>query len=164
MKFRHSRLVTLAALGCLIAVAWKGRYDPDAFYSTGIHDRCSILDGSKFTADTVRLSDFGQIVVNPATGVFTEAGYLPVLGFALNGQAISPSGFDDPSGDGWGAFVRYQATGTQAVTSSWIVATYSSLSYAVYGFNGLTTYGLDATGVAYESGGTDLTLLGATVV
>ncbi len=158
MKFHHIRLLTLAALGCLISVAGKAGTIPTPTFDW--NPRPLHLDGSKFTADMVQLSDFGQIVVNPATGAFTEAGYLPVLGFALNGHAISPSRFDDPSGDGWGAFVRYQATGTQAVTSSGIVATYSSLSYSVYGFNGLATYGLGATGVAYESGGTDLTLLG----
>jgi hypothetical protein len=48
----------------------------------------------------------------------------------------------------------------QTITPSGIVATYSSLSYQIYAFNGLATYGLDSLGVAYESGGTHLTLLG----
>lgn len=117
------------------------------------------LDGKKFTADTISLSDFGQIVVNPVTGTFSEAGYLPILGFSLAGRSIRPTGFNDPTG--WGAFVRYQAAGTQALTPTGLVATYSSLSYSLVGFNGVATYGLDTlTGVAYESGGTNQTLLG----
>lgn len=118
------------------------------------------LNGSKFTADTMQLSDFSQVVVNPVTGAFTEAGFLPIIGFTLNGQTVDPSGCDSASGNRWGAYIQYQATGTQAVTPSGIVATYSSLSYEIYGFNGLATYGLGAMGVAYESGGSNLTLLG----
>jgi hypothetical protein len=120
------------------------------------------LHGSKFTADTARLADYGQIVVNPVTDTFSESGYLQFLGFALGGQSISPRGFNTPYG--WGAFVKYQATGIQTVTSSGIVATYLSLSYSLYGFNNgstLASYGLDpTTGAAYESGGTHMTLLG----
>lgn len=51
------------------------------------------------------------------------------------------------------------------MTSSGIIATYSSVSYSLYGFNNgsvIATYGLDpTTGAAYESGGTNLTLLGS---
>jgi hypothetical protein len=152
------RLLALAALSTLTAVAARAGTIPTPTFDW--NPRPLHLDGSKFTADTVQLSDYGQIIVSPTTGAFTEAGYLPILGFALDGGTVSPSGFDAASGDGWGAYVRYQATGTQVVTPNGISATYASLSYSIYGFNGLATYGLDANGVAYESGGTNLTLLG----
>ena len=47
------------------------------------------------------------------------------------------------------------------ITPDAIVATYSSLTYEIYGFNGVATYGLAASGAAYQSGGMHLTLLGA---
>lgn len=152
------RLLALAAFSTLTAVAARAGTIPKPTFDW--NPRPLHLDGSKFTADTLQLSDYGQIIVSPTTGAFTEAGYLPILGFALNGRTIRPSGFDAASGNGWGAYVQYQATGTQVVTPNGIVATYGSLSYSIYGFNGLATYGLDATGAAYESGGTNLTLLG----
>ncbi len=161
MPARLTRLpvVVLAALCSLAAFAARAGTLPTTTFDW--NPRPLQLDGSKFTADTIRLSDYGQIVVAPATGAFSEAGYLPVLGFSLGGQAISPGGFNDPSGNGWGAYVKYQGTGTQTVTPGGIVATYSSLSYALYGFNGLAAYRLDPmTGAAYESGGTHTTLLG----
>ena len=150
--------LAVAPLVSLGAVAARAGTTPTSTFDW--NPRALGLDGSKFTADTIRLSDYGQVLVNPTTGAFTEAGFLPIIGFTLNGQAVSPSGFNSASGNGWGAYIQYQAAGTQALTPSGIVATYSSLSYEIYGFNGLATYGLGATGVAYESGGSDLTLLG----
>lgn len=159
MAARHIRLPALAALGSLTAFAAQASQTPTPTFEWNPHPLH--LDGRKFTADSVQLADFGQIVINPATGEFSEAGYLPVLGFALSGKPISPDGFNAPSGDGWGAYVRYQAAGTQALTPGGIVATYSSLAYSLYGFNGLATYGLDpTTGVAFATGGTHLTRLG----
>lgn len=157
------RLWVLAALGCLTAAAAQAGTGPTKTFDW--NPRAVGLNGAKFTADTMRLSDFGQIVVTPAppTGgvtTFTEAGYLPILGFSLDGQAVMPSGFDAASGKGWGAYLQYEGKGTQSLTPDGIVAEYSSLNYSIYGFNGLATYGFDTTGAAQESGGTNLTLLG----
>lgn len=158
MIMRAIRLVLSAAAASLMAVAAQAGANPTTTFDW--NPQAVGLDGAKFTADTMRLSDFGQIVVNPMTGGFTEAGYLPVLGFSNGGQPINPGGFNAALGNGWGAYVQYQATGTQEITVNGIVAAYSSLSYSIYGFNGLAMYGLDATGAPFESGGTDLTLLG----
>lgn len=117
------------------------------------------LQGGAFTANSMQLSDFGQIMLNPLTGEFSETGYLPILGFSLNGHPVNPSGFNAAAGDGWGAYLFYEATGVQSLTANGIVASYSSLSYTLYGFNGLATYGLNGMGAAFESGGTQLTAL-----
>lgn len=151
-------MLSLSGFASLVAVAAQAGTVPTTTFDW--NPRPLKLDGAKFTADSVHVGDFGQIVVNPATGAFSEAGYLPVVGFSLGGQVISPAGFNAASGDGWGMYVQYQGTGTQTLTTSGIVATYSSLSYSIYGFNGLATYGLDPAGVAYMSGGTQRTLLG----
>lgn len=149
------RLV-LAALGTLAALtAHAGQSNVFGWNVSPLS-----LNGGSFIANTMLLSDFGQIMVNSETGAFTEAGYLPVLGFALNGRSIDPSGFDSAAGDGWGAYVQYQGAGVQMITPTGIVATYTSLIYEIYGFNGVATYGLDPFGAAYENGGTHLTLFG----
>jgi hypothetical protein len=152
------RLAALAGLGTLATFAARaGTFHSNAFSwnLAPLH-----LNGGSFVANTMLLSDFGQIVVNPETGAFTETGYLPVLGFALNERPIDPSGFNSASGNGWGAYIQYQGAGTQMITPDAIVATYSSLTYEIYGFNGVATYGLDPSGAAYQNGGMQLTLLG----
>lgn len=118
------------------------------------------LDGAKLRADTIRLSDYGRIMIDPLTGAFSEVGLLPILGFELDGQAVNAKGYRDPAGDGWGAYVAYESVGTQAVTPGGVVATYESLAYSLFGYNGLAEFGLDQTGTPYVLGGTDLTLLG----
>ena len=163
MKARRFRILSLVVLGSLLAVAAQAGTIPSATFDW--NPRPLKLNGSKFTADTVRVSDFGQVIVSavdPATGTstFSEAGYLPVLGFSLGGQTVSSAGFNDPTGKGWGAYVMYQGSGTQMVTQNGILAKYSDLSYSIYGFNGHAEFGLDANGVAYTIGGTHRTLLG----
>lgn len=150
-------MLLLSGLASAVAIAAQAGTIPTTTFNW--NPRALKLDGAKFTADTMQVGDFGQIVVN-STGAFSEAGYLPVVGFMLHGQTIRPAGFNAASGGGWGVYVQYQGTGTQRVTGNGIIATYKSLSYSIYGFNGLATYRLDPTGVAYVSGGTHQTLLG----
>lgn len=101
MGFRAIHLLALAAVGSLAAVAGQAGTIPTTTFDW--NPLALGLNGGKFTADTLKLADYGQIVVHPVTGGFTEAGYLQVLEFALNGQNISASGFDSPYG--WGAYV-----------------------------------------------------------
>ncbi|HSU05953.1 MAG TPA: PEP-CTERM sorting domain-containing protein [Acetobacteraceae bacterium] len=163
MNAGRFRILSLVVLGSLVTVAAQAGTIPSATFDW--NPRPLKLNGSKFTADTLHVSDFGQVVVSPvdpatATSAFSEAGYLPVLGFALGGQAISPPGFNNPSHNGWGVYVEYHGLGTQKMTQSGIVARYSELTYSIYGFNGHADFGLDANGVAYKKGGTNTTLLG----
>jgi hypothetical protein len=148
------RLPAFAALATLAAFTAQAGTTPTNVFDWNLAPLQ--LNGGSVVATTIVLSDFGQIVSNPQTGAFIEAGYLPVLGFAFNTRPIDPSGF----GAGWGAYVQYQGTGTLMPTPSGDVATYSSLNYQIYAFNGSATYGLGSSGAAYESGGTHLTLLG----
>jgi len=68
------RLPALAVLGTLAAfTAQAGTYPPDVF---GWNLASLHLNGGSFIANKMLLSDFGQIVVNPETGAFAEAGYL----------------------------------------------------------------------------------------
>ncbi len=130
---------------------------------TGVFDwnpRPLGLDGRKLRADAVQLSDYGRVTMDPLSGAFSDVGIMPILGFSLGGQPVAADGFNDPSGGGWGAYVAYEGVGSQAASPQGLVATYSALTYLIYGFNGLASYGLDQTGSPYVAGGTDLTLLG----
>ena len=115
------------------------------------------LNGSKFTADTFVLSDYAQIKFAPTsatTSTFVDTGYLPVIGFRLNGQPIQPTGYGAPDGGGWGAYIQYIGTGTQVVSPQGIPvsASYQTLSYNIVGYDGLATFGLAADGSATVGG------------
>jgi hypothetical protein len=115
------------------------------------------LDGTKVTADTLVLSDYAQISLTPTgptTATFLDAGYLPVIGFRLNGQAVLPSGYLATDGSGWGAYIRYSGTGTQIVSPQGVPvsATYQTLTYEIVGYNGLATFGFAPDGSATAGG------------
>lgn len=154
-------LAAIAALGCVAASA-AANAAPTLSTTFDWNPKPLHLNGSKVTADSFSVSDYGQIVVTPTSatsGTFVESGYLPVLGFSLDGSAVNAGSFNDPSGNGWGAFIKYSASGTQALTPYGVVASYASLSYSLVGFNGVAHYGLGANGVAYETGGSQMTTL-----
>lgn len=105
------------------------------------------LNGASFTADTIRFADYDLVVQAPGGETFTEAGYLPIRGFSLAGQTVTAAGLDDPSGAGWGAYMRITGSGTAVPTPYGTPgARYDRLDYQIVGFNGLATYGFDAEG------------------
>ena len=112
------------------------------------------LDGSRFTADGFNLGDYAQIVTSNGGTMFTDTGYLPVESFSLDGRNFAPSGFNDPSGEGWGAYLQYTGSGTQTLLPNGfpVAATYDQLSYQLIAFNGLASYGFNAGGAAVVSG------------
>ena len=148
-KFRTS--VAFSALAALIATA-------PALADTFTLNPGSVgLDGTSVTADTLVLSDYAQISftpTGPTTATFLDAGYLPVIGFELNGQAVAPSGYLASDGSGWGAYIRYVGTGTQTLSAQGVPvsATYQTLTYDLVGYNGLATFGAAADGSATVSG------------
>ena len=102
------------------------------------------LNGASFTADTIRFADYDLIIQAPDAASFTEAGYLPIQSFALGGQPVASLGLNDPSGAGWGAYMRITGSGIPFTTpEGGMGAVYTQLSYQVLGFNGLATYGFD---------------------
>ncbi len=115
------------------------------------------LDGASVTADTLVLSDDALISftpTGPTTATFTDTGYLPVIGFQLNGQAVAPSGYLAPDGSGWGAYIRYAGTGTESFSPQGVPlsATYQTLTYDLVGYNGVATFGSAADGSATVGG------------
>jgi len=123
------------------------------------------LNGTKVTADTLVLSDYAQISftpTGPTTATFMDAGYLPVIGFRLNGQAVTPSVYLAADGSGWGAYIHYIGTGTQTLSLQGVPvsATYQTLTYDFIGYNGLAMFDFAADGSAMVGGPiTDVTTL-----
>jgi hypothetical protein len=116
------------------------------------------LDGAEVTADKLLLGDYDQIQITPsAQGLaFTEAGYLPVEGFSLAGQSLSPPGFNDPSGMGWGAYIQYTGSGMQGFSPQGVptTASYTHLQYQLTGYNGSAKFDVGATGAVLDPAST----------
>lgn len=110
------------------------------------------LDGTKFTADTLVLSDFAQITFSEGGTRFVDRGYLPIVGFTLKGQTVTPASYGTTGG--WGAYIQYVGTGTQSYTPQGIpaAATFSTLTYQIVGYNGVATFGFDMAGIATVGG------------
>ena len=112
------------------------------------------LSGAAFTADAISFADYDQIVQAADSTTFTEAGYLPITGFSLLGQAVAPAGFNASNGTGWGAYLRIAGSGPLVVSAIGVPEpVYEQLSYQLVGFNGLASYGFAADG-AVAVGGT----------
>lgn len=112
------------------------------------------LAGSAFTADGLVLGDHARITFSGDGATFTDTGYLPVLGFTLDGRVFTPPGFDAADGTGWGAYIAYAGTGAQ----SWLApgvpgdATFERLSYEIVGHDGRATFLFDASGAPVVGG------------
>ena len=114
------------------------------------------LSGAAFTADAISFADYDQIVQAADNTTFTEAGYLPITGSSLLGQAIRPAGFNDPDGAGWGAYLRIAGSGPLVVSAIGVPEpVYEQLSYQLVGFNGLASYGFAADGAVAVGGTTN---------
>ncbi|MBN9561720.1 MAG: VPLPA-CTERM sorting domain-containing protein [Alphaproteobacteria bacterium] len=77
------------------------------------------------------------------------------MGFTLNGATVTPKGFNDSTGKGWGAYVWFSSTGTVTPTADGgLNAVYGQLDYQIVGYNGLASFGTfdPATGAALVGG------------
>jgi hypothetical protein len=151
---RHGTHI-LAATAAVILAALGTAQASETF---SWNPRAVKLDGSKFTADTLLLGDYDRIVLGSGGTTFTEAGYLPIEGFSLAGQPVTPAGFNDPSGKGWGAYVQYTGSGIQVPSQFGTPeAIYSRLNYRLIGYNGSTPFSVGAGAVGRNTN--DLTIL-----
>ena len=110
------------------------------------------LDGERFTADTLVLGDYARITFgfDGRDTTFLDRGFMPILGFTLQGELVQPAGF----GAGWGAYIDYEARGTQTFSDGVPVsATFTQLSYSIVGYNGAATFALDGASGAPTVGG-----------
>lgn len=147
---RAAGVATTATLAVVNLPAAAGASEASATFSW--FPSAARLNGAALAADTLLLGDYDRIVLD-SDGTFTEAGYFPVESFSLAGQPVTPAGFNDPSGGGWGAYFRYGASGLQTASPYGTPqAAYARLDYEFVGYNGLATYGFDADGNAVVGG------------
>jgi len=97
------------------------------------------LNGAALTADNILISDYSTITID-ASGTFTETGYLPVTGFQLGGNALTPTGLNT----NYGLYLAFTGTGTTTVndpTTTFNFGNFTTLTYTLYGYNGTATFG-----------------------
>jgi hypothetical protein len=131
----------LAMLAVAATLASAGAAQAGEIFSWNPH--AAMLNGTKFSADTMLLGDYSQVVMSPSdstftAGTFTDAGYLPIEGFRLGSQTVSPAGFNDRGG--WGAYVAFNSLGTFSSDGSVLKATYTQLEYQIIGYNGTADF------------------------
>ena len=112
------------------------------------------LNGGTFTADTLVLSDNAQVTFGNGGTTFVDTGYLPVIGFRLNGQDVAAPGYLPSGGGGWGAYISYSGSGTVVLSPAGIPAsaTFQQLAYSIVSYNGVATFGFGADGSAITGG------------
>jgi hypothetical protein len=137
--YRWATLAMLAAAAMLVSA---GAAQAAEIFTWNPH--AARLNGTKFSADTLLLGDYSQVVMAPSNrtfrdGTFTDAGYLPIEGFRLGGQTVRPAGFSDPGG--WGAYVAFNSRGTFSSDGSVLNAAYTQLDYQIVGYNGTADFG-----------------------
>jgi hypothetical protein len=136
--YRRTNLVTLAVATTLASAVGA---QAGEIFSWNPH--AVKLNGTKFSADTMLLGDYSQVVMLPSdstfrSGTFTDAGYLPIEGFRLGDRTVRPAGFSDPGG--WGAYVAFNSRGTFSSDGSVLNAAYTQLDYQIVGYNGTADF------------------------
>ena len=101
------------------------------------------LNGAAVTADNILISNYSTVTIDPS-GTFTESGYLPVTGFQLGGNALTPTGLNTD----YGLYLAFTGTGTTTVndpTTTLNFGNFTTLTYTLYGYNGTASFGFSGT-------------------
>ncbi len=97
------------------------------------------LAGTSFTGDNILVSDYSTITFN-GVGGFTDIGFLAVTGVQLGGSTLTPAGLNST----YGLYFAFTGTGTTTVANPALAPTFgsfSTLTYTLYGYNGLASFG-----------------------
>jgi PEP-CTERM motif len=98
--------------------------------------------GSPINADNILISDFSA--VNFAGSTFTETGYLSVSAFQLGGSTLSTPGLNSS----FGMYVSFTGSGTTTTGNFGTTptfASFTSLTYNLYAYNGTASFGFSGT-------------------
>jgi hypothetical protein len=101
------------------------------------------LAGTAFSADNILISDYATVRFG-AGNTFTENGFLSISGAQLGGINLLPGGLNSS----YGMYISFSGTGSTGPgnpSSVGTSGTFSTLSYTLYGYNGVATFGFDAS-------------------
>lgn len=101
------------------------------------------LEGTSFTGDNILISDFSTVLFD-GMGGFSDSGFLSVSAVQLAG--ITGSATFTPTGlnTAYGLYFKFSGVGTTTVGDPRLVPTigsFTSLTYQLYGYNGLASFG-----------------------
>ncbi len=100
------------------------------------------LNGTVFTGDNVLISDYATVRFGPGSS-FTESGFLSISGAQLSGLTLVPGGLNS----NYGLYISFSGTGNTGLgdpSSVGTSGTFSTLTYTLYGYNGVASFGFDA--------------------
>jgi len=101
------------------------------------------LSGAAFTADNLLISDFATVTQTSAT-TFSETGYLAITGAQLNNSVLSLPGLNST----YSLYISFTGAGTtdgNNPLTSISVGSFTSLSYTLYAYNGVASFGFSGT-------------------
>ena len=120
------------------------------------------LSGSAFTADNMLISDYATVRFG-AGNTFTESGFLSISGAQLGGLALVPGGLNSS----YGLYIQFSGTGNTGPGDPSLVGTsgtFSTLNYTLYGFNGPSSFGFDASNNPTKTAVGEITLATGSLV
>ena len=131
---------TAVALALVVACASASalpqfKLDPSAVSPT--------LAGTAFTGDNILISDFSTVTFD-GLGNFSDTGFLSVSAIQLVGSTFTPTGLNKSDGTGYGLYFAFTGTGTTTIGDPRLVptiGTFKTLTYTLYGYNGLASFG-----------------------
>ncbi|WP_077036128.1 flocculation-associated PEP-CTERM protein PepA [Pelomonas sp. KK5] len=91
-----------------------------------------------FTANNLLVSDYSSITFN-GNGTFTDAGYLSISSAQTANSTFTPAGLNSS----YGFYIQFSGTGTTPTgdpTTDITKASFSTLSYTIYGYSGTATF------------------------
>lgn len=97
------------------------------------------LAGTSFTGDNILISDFSAVTFD-GLGNFTDTGFLSVSAIQLGGGTFTPPGLNTD----YGLYFAFTGSGTTTVGDPTLVptiGTFTSLTFTLYGYNGLASFG-----------------------
>ena len=125
---------TAVALGLVVACA-----SASALPQFTLNPTAAGLAGAAFTGDNILISDFSTVTFD-GLGNFTDTGFLSVSAIQLVGSTFTPTGLNSA----YGLYFAFSGAGTTTLGDPKLVptiGTFKTLTYTLYGYNGLASFG-----------------------
>ena len=119
------------------------------------------LNGVSFTADNLLISDFSTVTFTSPT-TFTDTGYLAVSAVQFGATTFTPGGLNNT----YGLYFAFTGTGTTTAGDPTLTSTlgsFTSLTYALYGYNGAASFGFSGNSPTETASGEVLLATGSLV-